>query len=72
MYDKKNYEVLYSIPKWFCDVLEKQYGNENLKQVITSLKKIPYLSVRVNKLKYSEEEFEEFLKDKDIQIIKKS
>ena len=69
--DEKNYEVLYSIPKWFCDVLEKQYGNENLKQVITSLKKIPYLSVRVNKLKYSEEEFEEFLKEKDIQIIKK-
>ena len=69
--DEKNYEVLYSIPKWFCDMLEKQYGNENLKQAITSLKKIPYLSVRVNKLKYSEEEFEEFLKEKDIQIIKK-
>ena len=69
--DKKNYEVLYSIPKWFCDMLEKQYGNENLKQAITSLKKIPYLSVRVNKLKYTEKEFEEFLKEKDIQIIKK-
>ena len=71
LYDKKNYEVLYSIPKWFYDTLEKQYGNNNLKQAITSLKKIPYLSVRVNKLKYSEEEFEEFLKEKDIQIIKK-
>ncbi len=69
--DEKNYEVLYSIPKWFYDTLEKQYENENLKQAITSLKKIPYLSVRVNKLKYSEEEFEEFLKEKDIQIIKK-
>ena len=69
--DEKNYEVLYSIHKWFCDILEKQYGNDNLKQAITSLKKIPYLSVRVNKLKYSEEEFEEFLKEKDIQIIKK-
>ena len=69
--DEKNYDVLYSIPKWFCDVLEKQYGNENLKQAITSLKKIPYLSMRVNKLKYSEEEFEKFLKEKDIQIIKK-
>ena len=69
--DEKNYEILYSIPKWFYDTLEKQYGNNNLKQAITSLKKIPYLSVRVNKLKYSEEEFEEFLKDKDIQIIKK-
>ena len=71
LYDEKNYEVLYSIPKWFCDILEKQYGNENLKQAITSLKKIPYLSVRVNKLKYTEKEFEEFLKEKDIQIIKK-
>ena len=69
--DEKNYEVLYSIPKWFCDILEKQYGNENLKQAITSLKEIPYLSVRVNKLKYTEKEFEEFLKEKDIQIIKK-
>ena len=69
--DEKNYEVLYSIPKWFYDILEKQYGDKNLKQAITSLKKVPYLSVRVNKLKYSEEEFEEFLKEKDIQIIKK-
>ena len=69
--DEKNYEVLYSIPKWFYDTLEKQYGDNNLKQAITSLKKVPYLSVRVNKLKYSEEEFEEFLKEKDIQIIKK-
>ncbi len=69
--DEKNYEILYSIPKWFYDTLEKQYGNDNLRQAITSLKKIPYLSVRINKLKYSEEEFEEFLKEKDIQIIKK-
>ena len=69
--DEKNYEVLYSIPKWFYDTLEKQYGDNNLKKAITSLKKIPYLSVRVNKLKYSEEEFEEFLKERDIQIIKK-
>ena len=69
--DEKNYEVLYSIPKWFYDTLEKQYGDNNLKKAITSLKKIPYLSVRVNKLKYSEEKFEEFLKEKDIQIIKK-
>ena len=69
--DEKNYEILYSVPKYFCDILEKQYGNENLNNAIISLKKIPYLSVRVNKLKYSEEEFEKFLKEKNIQIIKK-
>ena len=71
LHDEKNYEILYSIPQYFCDILEKQYGSENLNQAIISLKKIPYLLVRVNKLKYSEEEFEEFLKEKDIQIIKK-
>ena len=71
LHDEKNYEILYSIPQYFCDILEKQYGSENLNQAIISLKKIPYLSGRVNKLKYSEEEFEEFLKEKDIQIIKK-
>jgi len=71
LHDEKNYEILYSIPQYFCDILEKQYGSENLNQAIISLKKIPYLSVRVNKLKYSEEEFEEFLKERDIQIIKK-
>ena len=71
LHDEKNYEILYSIPQYFCDILEKQYGSENLNQAIISLKKIPYLSVRVNKLKYSEEEFEEFLKEKNIQIIKK-
>ena len=69
LHDEKNYEILYSIPQYFCDILEKQYGSENLNQAIISLKKIPYLWV--NKLKYSEEEFEEFLKEKDIQIIKK-
>lgn len=71
LHDEKNYEILYSIPQYFCDILEKQYGSENLNQAIISLKKIPYLSVRVNKLKYSEKEFEEFLKERDIQIIKK-
>ena len=69
---RKTMKILYSIPQYFCDILEKQYGSENLNQAIISLKKIPYLSVRVNKLKYSEEEFEEFLKERDIQIIKKS
>ena len=71
LHDEKNYEILYSIPQYFCNILEKQYGSEKLNQAIISLKKIPYLSVRVNKLKYSEEEFEEFLEEKDIQIIKK-
>ncbi|PID67133.1 MAG: 16S rRNA (cytosine(967)-C(5))-methyltransferase [Fusobacteriales bacterium] len=66
-----DFDILYSIPKWFCDILEKQYKKENLEAAIKSIKKIPYLSVRVNKLKYSEEEFENLLKNKKIEIIKK-
>ncbi len=64
-------DILYSIPKWFCEILEKQYGKENLESAIKSMKKIPYLSMRVNRLKYSEEEFEKLLADKKIEIIKK-
>lgn len=66
----ENFEILYSIPKWFCELLEKQYG-KNFEEAIKSYKKIPYLSVRVNKLKYSEAEFEEYLKRNNIEIIKK-
>ncbi|MDD7392186.1 MAG: 16S rRNA (cytosine(967)-C(5))-methyltransferase RsmB [Fusobacteriaceae bacterium] len=66
----KKYDVLYSIPIWFCELLKKQYG-ENYEAAIKSYKKIPYLSLRVNKLKYSEEEFENYLKENNIEIIKK-
>lgn len=68
--NNKKFDVLYSIPKWFCELLEKQY-KEDFEKAIKSYKKIPYLSVRVNKLKYSEEEFETYLKANDISIIKK-
>lgn len=68
--DEKKFDILYSSPKWFCELLEKQYG-ENFENAIKSYKKIPYLSVRVNKLKYSETEFEDYLKTNNISIIKK-
>lgn len=68
--NEKKYDILYSIPKWFYALLEKQYG-EDSEKAIMSLKKIPYLSVRVNKLKYSEEEFERLLKSRNISIMKK-
>lgn len=67
---EKNFEILYSSPKFFCELLEKQYG-ESFEEAIKSYKKIPYLSVRVNKLKYSEAEFEEYLKRNNVSIIKK-
>ena len=67
---EKKLEILYSSPKWFCLLLEKQYA-EKTEAAIKSYKEIPYLSIRINKLKYSETEFEEYLKTNNISIIKK-
>lgn len=68
--NEKAYDILYSYPKWFCEKIFEEYG-ENTEKVLISLKKIPYMAVRVNTLKYSCEEFENLLKEKDINIIKK-
>ncbi|MEG1583171.1 MAG: 16S rRNA (cytosine(967)-C(5))-methyltransferase RsmB [Cetobacterium sp.] len=63
-------DILYSYPRWFYDKIKKEYGTET-ENLLISLKKIPYMSVRVNRLKYTEAEFEELLKSMRIEIIKK-
>ncbi|WP_432204951.1 16S rRNA (cytosine(967)-C(5))-methyltransferase RsmB [Cetobacterium somerae] len=63
-------DILYSYPRWFYEKIKKEY-QENTESVMISLKKIPYMSIRVNTLKYSEKEFEELLKSLKIDIIKK-
>ncbi|MGL4989025.1 MAG: transcription antitermination factor NusB, partial [Cetobacterium sp.] len=62
--------ILYSYPKWFFDKINEEY-KENTEKVLTSLKKIPYMSIRVNTLKYSEKEFETLLETMKIDIVKK-
>jgi 16S rRNA (cytosine967-C5)-methyltransferase len=68
---KKNgqMDILYSCPKWFYEKINKEYGEET-EAILKSYKKIPYLSVRVNKLKYSEEEFEALIEKNGINIMK--
>lgn len=68
--ENKRFDVIYSYPKWFVDKIILDYPND-FEKVLVSLKKIPYMAVRVNTLKYSCNEFEEFLKEKNIKIIKK-
>lgn len=67
---ENKFDILYSYPKWFFEKIQKEYG-EKTEAVLLSLKKVPYLSVRVNRLKYSQEEFENLLKTQNISIIKK-
>lgn len=66
----KNYIYL-SYPEWFYNKLVSEYGEEEGELFLQSLKKIPYISFRVNRLKYSCEEFEKLLEEKKIDIIKK-
>lgn len=68
--EEKRFDILYSYPLWFYEKVKADYGNKT-EEVLKSLKKIPYMSVRVNKLTYSEDKFETFLKKMDIKIIKK-
>lgn len=67
---QEKYDIIYSYPKWFVDRIKSDYPND-FEKVLISLKKIPYMAVRVNTLKYSCDEFEKFLNEKNIKIIKK-
>lgn len=66
----ERFDILYSYPEWFYGKVKKDY-NSAAEDVLKSLKKIPYMAVRVNKLNYSETKFENLLKKMDIKIIKK-
>lgn len=66
----ERFDILYSYPEWFYGKVKKDYGSA-VEDVLKSLKKIPYMAVRVNKLNYSETKFENLLKKMDIKIIKK-
>ena len=68
--DKKRLDILYSYPKWFYEMISEEY-KEKTEIFLKSLKKIPCMSVRVNRLKYSCNEFEELLKRMKIKIIKR-
>lgn len=63
-------DILYSYPLWFFEKIKADY-RDNAENVLKSLKKIPYMAVRVNKLNYGELKFETLLKKMDIKIVKK-
>ncbi len=58
--EKKRDDILYSVPKWFENIVKEEYGDRS-EEVLKNLKKPPVLSVRVNKIKYSNEKFEEYV-----------
>ena len=66
--EKSDWGVRYSYPEWFIKKLKSQYGKRTL-ELMKSFKEIPYLSVRINKFKMSEEEFLRFIESKNIKIV---
>ena len=63
-------DILYSYPLWFCEKIRADYQDKT-EEVLKSLKKIPYMAVRINRLNYSETKFEILLRKLDVKIIKK-
>lgn len=68
--DENKLDIFYSYPKWFYEKIKADYGDKT-EDVLKSLKKVPYISVRINKLNYDETKFENLLKKLDIKIVKK-
>lgn len=68
--EKKAYEILYSYPKWFVEKIKEEY-KERTEEILSSFKTVPYMSYRVNPLRYSEEKFEKLAKANRCQIVKK-
>lgn len=68
--EEKDWAIRFSYPAWFVDKIKKTYGKGSL-DILKTLKEIPYLSVRINNLKYSEKEFMTFLAKEKITIVNK-
>jgi len=66
----KKSDILYSYPSWIIGMFKKVYG-ENYISALESYKKPSKMGVRVNLLKYSSEQFENFVKESGGNILKK-
>lgn len=64
---REYYEIFYSHPKWLCDMLFEQYGDE-AKTIIENNNKVPFTTVRVNVLKTTSKEVTALLEEKGIVV----
>jgi len=63
-------DIVLSYPKWFFDEIKWEH-KENYLEILKSYKKIPNISVKINKLNYNEKDFLDLLAIKGIKILKK-
>lgn len=63
-------DIVLSYPKWFFDEIKWEH-KENYLEILKSYKKIPNISVKINKLNYNETDFLALLEIKGIKILRK-
>ncbi len=63
-------DIVLSYPKWFFDEIKWEH-KENYLEILRSYKKIPNISVKINKLNYNEADFLALLEIKGIKILRK-
>lgn len=63
-------DILYSCPTWFYNIIKENY-TENIEDYLKSIKKIPYISFRVNLIKWNECDFQDKLQKEGINVMKK-
>lgn len=66
--EEKNYSILYSYPNYIVEKIKNDYGNEYV-DVLKSYKERSYFSVRINKRKINNIEFEQILNKIETDIL---
>ncbi len=70
----KDYEEMqdlsnkYSVPEWIIEELQKDYSSEEVERICKSFNLKPKITIRINLLKISKEDFIEKLKDNNIEF----
>jgi len=61
----KYLSILYSVPEWICEMWQSEYGNE-CEKMLEAFSHAPYMTLRVNTLKTTVDEFLSMLEERGI------
>lgn len=67
---KKSLSIKYSYPEWIIDEIKKSYGKDKLESVLEYFNKEPEFGIRINSLKFSEDEVIDSLEDNGFKLLK--
>ena len=65
----KYLSILYSVPEWICEMWQSEYGDE-CEKMLEAFSHAPYMTLRVNTLKTTVDEFLSMLEEREIPAIR--